>query len=270
MKRQLMVRGVRYAMRQHGTAGPLVLFGHGMYFDHGMFDAVARALAPRWRCVCLDWPGHGGSSWRDGGWSVQDLVDDSLALLDLLDAPQAVCVGISQGGAVFARLALQHPRRVRALAVLDASPEQPTEAARKHIREASATLVRGDPQQVQALFDNVAQRMFSPATHTARPELVVQARALWERHPREGLAQALLLPLSYASIVAQLPLLQPPALVLWGEDDTVSAPALLAHYRRIPGATVANVAQAGHSLALEQPQAVAQALLHFLDRHSIH
>lgn len=270
MKWQLMVRGVRYTGRQHGTSGPVVLFGHGMYFDHGMFRAVARALAPRWRCICLDWPGHGDSGWRAGGWTVQDLVDDSVALLDLLQAPQAVCVGISQGGAVFTRLALQHPARVRALAVLDASPEQPAEAARSRILEASATLASGDPQRVQAVFDSVAQRMFSPATHASQPELVARARATWARHTLNGLAQALLLPLSYASIVAQLPRLRPPTLVLWGEDDTVSAPSLLAHYCHIPGASLQTVALAGHSLALEQPQAVARALVHFLDRHSIH
>jgi hypothetical protein len=31
------VRGTRYAFDQHGESGPLILFGHGLYFDRTMF-----------------------------------------------------------------------------------------------------------------------------------------------------------------------------------------------------------------------------------------
>lgn len=258
------VRGLRYAYEQHGDAGPLVLFGHGLYFDRTMFAPVASALSDRCRCVCIDWPGHGGSSGRPGGWTVDDLVQDVAALIGAFGAERAVLVGLSQGAAVFTRVALKHPALVQALVLMDATPEQPPEAARQRVEAASATLEGGDEGEVSELLSGVVQRMFSPATHEHRPELPASAQACIRRHSRGGLAQAVRLPLSYRSVTQQLPSLAMPTLVLWGEDDQSSPIALLEHYRAIPGATVQTFPDAGHLVALERPADVSHAIREFL------
>ncbi|MGE3864120.1 MAG: alpha/beta fold hydrolase [Burkholderiaceae bacterium] len=260
----------RYAFDEHGSSGPLVIFGHGLYFDASMFRTVAERLSDSWRCVCIDWPGHGSSSSPEQGWTIDDLVDDVPALIDAMGARQAVLVGLSQGAAVFTRVALKHPSVVRALVAMDASPLAPDPAVLERNEQASQVLRAGDDAQVAALFDAVVARMFSASTVSSQPLLVAQARARMDAHPRRGLSQAVRLSRSYRDIAGHLEHLSIPTLVLWGEDDRATPPALVEHYRRIPGVATETFPDAGHSLALERPDEVAAAIRRFLDAHAIH
>jgi 3-oxoadipate enol-lactonase len=263
------IRGTRYAFDQYGESGPLILFGHGLYFDRTMFAGIARSLAINHRCVCIDWPGHGNSGWRANGWTVQDLVDDVPELISALNARDAVLVGLSQGAAVFTRTALQHPDSVRALVVMDASPLAQDAAVVARSVAAAQVILGGSDSEVSALLDQTLQRMFCAHTRAHAPELVAQARDRMLAHPRGGLALALGLGRSYERIAEQLDKLRMPALILWGEADAATPPALIDHYRRIPDVTVQTFARAGHSLALEQPDAVTEALHRFLAAHHI-
>src|SRR4051812_1068540 len=98
------VNGVPYAYVDEGS-GPRVLFGHGLLANKEMFRAQSGALQDRYRCVSIDWPANGASGWRAGGFPFDDLVDDTVALLQVLGQVPAVLVGLSQGGMVFMRLA---------------------------------------------------------------------------------------------------------------------------------------------------------------------
>lgn len=270
--RMLRCRGVDYAVADadgDGAQAPVLLFGHGLYFDHTMFADLIAAMGAGWRCVALDWPGHGGSGWHELGWSVQDLVQDTLALLDALGAQHAVAIGLSQGAAVFTRLALQHPARVRALVIMDASPAGATPQACERLRDAAHALASGDRARIAQVYDAAVQRMFSPVTHAQRPALVAAARARMELHPAAGMAHAVRLALGYESIEALLAQLAMPTLVLRGEDGFLE-PAALDAYHRIPSVQIRSIHAAGHALALEQPAQVADALGKFFRRNAIH
>lgn len=270
MTRTLLCRGVPYAIDEYGSDGPVVLFGHGLYFDRSMFESVAKALGAGWRCVCMDWPGHGQSGWRAEGWTVQDLVSDAVAMLDALGAKKAILVGLSQGGAVFTRLALQHPERVLALVIMDASPDAPPAIACQRMLDASAALASGDAKNVSDIYDSVVERMFSSATQMFNPTLIERSRARMSQHSLPGMAQAVRLGLSYQSIKTVLHTLAMPTLVLWGEDDQATPVALSEAYRAIAGVTLRTFPAAGHSLALEQPSKVAFELSRFFNEHGIH
>src|SRR3954452_11106083 len=95
-----VVNGVPYAYVDEGS-GPLVLFGHGLLANKEMFRAQIDALRGRYRCVSIDWPGHGASGWRVGGFTFDDMVEDTVTLLRVLGQVPAVLVGLSQGGMVF-------------------------------------------------------------------------------------------------------------------------------------------------------------------------
>jgi pimeloyl-ACP methyl ester carboxylesterase/ketosteroid isomerase-like protein len=265
MKSSVAIRGVRYAFDDIGS-GPLVLFGHGMLFDRRMFRAQAEALCARCRCVLLDWPGHGESGFQASGWTADDLVTDIVELVHALGEQRAILVGLSQGGAVFTRVALAHPELVRALVIMDATPSAVPPSARDWLKGASAAIASGDAASKDAVLREALARMFSPATCHDRPELAGEARALFESHDRTGLSLALQVPLSYTSIVERLGELRVPTLVAWGADDASSPPALArAYLENIPGAQGVTFPDAGHSPPLEQPHAVTAALERFLD-----
>ncbi|MDQ3985700.1 MAG: alpha/beta hydrolase, partial [Actinomycetota bacterium] len=66
-----------------GRDGPAVVFSHGIFMDHSMFDAQVAALGPDYRCVSWDARGHGETE-TEGSYSFWDQADDLIALMDHL------------------------------------------------------------------------------------------------------------------------------------------------------------------------------------------
>src|SRR3954463_10457075 len=118
---RLAVGDREYAYLEKGS-GPLLLFGHGTYGGKELFVPQIERLAPRYRCVAVDWPGHGGTTFAPQGWGVDELVDDVPLLLDALGADSAYLAGVSQGAAVFMRAVLRCPERAGALINMCAGP----------------------------------------------------------------------------------------------------------------------------------------------------
>jgi pyruvate dehydrogenase E2 component (dihydrolipoamide acetyltransferase) len=98
-----------------------VLFLHGYGGDLGNWlfnlDAVSTA-AP---VIALDLPGHGQSDARLPGTSLADLSGFVAAFLEEIGVERVHVVGHSLGGAIGARLALDHPGRVASLALLNSA-----------------------------------------------------------------------------------------------------------------------------------------------------
>jgi len=99
-------------------SGPAVVLLHGGMLDQHMWDEQFTWLVNSGlRAIRYDARGHGLSSTVTGDFAHHD---DLCALLDALDVPSAVLVGLSHGARVALDTALAHPGRVTALAL--ASP----------------------------------------------------------------------------------------------------------------------------------------------------
>jgi len=181
--------------------------------------------------------------------AVRQLVDKSgLAGADLL--------GASVGGAFAAEMAAIFPGHVRKLALIapfglfdDAEPAADPWAQR---RDNVAGVMCADAAKWQALVapPEGANSIEWPIEMTRASEAA--ARAFW--------------PLGNTQLEKRLGLIKAPTLVLWGDSDAVLPPSYAKKFAAgINGATrVETVAQAGHLAYLDQPDAVARAVLkHF-------
>ena len=129
----LALRGIRYNVRHWGPAdGPPVFFLHGWMDSSATFQFVVDHLPPDWHIIAPDWRGYGASTWLGRPYWFPDYYADLDALLAHY-SPQApaTLVGHSMGASVAASYAGARPERVRALAMLDflgLLPSQPDDS----------------------------------------------------------------------------------------------------------------------------------------------
>jgi len=137
-------------------AGPWVVLSHSLACSLAMWDEQVQALRSRFRVLRFDTRGHGRSPVPAGPYSVADLADDALALLDRLGISQVSFCGLSLGGAIGMRIALDAPERLDLL-VLAATAAQFDAATYR----ARAATVRVDG--LRDVVDGVMERWFTPA-----------------------------------------------------------------------------------------------------------
>jgi pimeloyl-ACP methyl ester carboxylesterase len=97
-----------------GDGPDTILFSHGAFLDHTLWDGAVADLSDTYRCITWDERGHGMSECN-GPFDYWDAANDALGLLDLVGAEEAVFVGMSQGGWLSQRAAIAAPEKVRGL-----------------------------------------------------------------------------------------------------------------------------------------------------------
>ena len=112
-------------VRELNPAQDPLLFLHGVYFDHTLWQEVASHFPDR-TLIFIDMPSHGLSqSGIKANWTLADCAGMITEVLDSLGVDRVVGVGHSWGSMTLLRAAWAHPERFRALALCN----MPTEAA---------------------------------------------------------------------------------------------------------------------------------------------
>jgi len=124
--RRIRTSGATINVRVGGSGVPLLLL-HGYPQTHAMWHKVAPQLAREFTVVCPDLRGYGESSKPRGlpdhaNYSKRAMALDMVEVMESLGYVAFHLVGHDRGGRVAHRLARDHARRVRSLAVLDISP----------------------------------------------------------------------------------------------------------------------------------------------------
>jgi len=113
---------VTLSYKSQGTAhGPPFVILHGLLGSSSNWRSIARRLAARHRVFTLDLPNHGDSPHVDA-MSYGCMADDVCEFLDVHGIDTATVIGHSMGGKTAMRLALDAPRRIERLVVVDIAP----------------------------------------------------------------------------------------------------------------------------------------------------
>ena len=108
--------GVRIHYRVTGRPGaPPILFVQGLGADKHGWDLQRLASAPWYQAVALDNRGAGRSDKPHGEYSLEQMAQDAVTVLDQAGVEKAHVVGASMGGAISQIIAVKYPERVRSL-----------------------------------------------------------------------------------------------------------------------------------------------------------
>jgi pimeloyl-ACP methyl ester carboxylesterase len=249
----------RGAGRSRGT---LVLI-HAFPLHAGMWEPQF-ALADRgWRIVAPDLRGLGEGAGDPPTTSMDDFAGDVIDLLDALHVETAVIGGLSLGGYVTFAVLRHAPAYFRGIVLADTRPQADPPDAIEGRKKMQALAREKGPG---AVADQMLPKLLGETTHTTQPAVVERVKGLIMSNSPAGISGALAAMMTRQESESLLGSIRCPALVIVGEEDALTPPALSEDmHRKIPGSILAKIPQAGHLANLEQPSRFNDALGQFLE-----
>jgi pimeloyl-ACP methyl ester carboxylesterase len=237
--------GVRLSGEQAGSGTPVVLL-HGLTATRRYVLMGSRMLERSGhRVISYDARGHGRSqpALRADAYGYERLARDLEQLLDALELERAVIAGASMGAHTALSLALAHPRRVSALALITPAFDPAAEGAPEgdqHALAAWDALARGLREGGVEGFVAAYDLTSVPARWRATLETVLRQRLGEHEHPL-AVADALeAVPRSRPfERLAELEQIRAPTIVVADRDEADPAHPLAvaeAYAAHIPGA----------------------------------
>lgn len=119
---RLQMRDIIMYYEEAGQGDPLLLIT-GLGSDLQSWALTVPALAKQFRVITFDNRGAGRTSAPDRPYSIENMADDAVALLDALEIDKAHVLGFSMGGCIAQELALRNPARVDKLILVSTAPD---------------------------------------------------------------------------------------------------------------------------------------------------
>jgi len=253
------INGVTIHYQVDGQAGkPALVFMNSLGSDLRIWDAVVPAFADHFFIIRADKRGHGLSDCPPGPYTISQLTDDVVGLLDHLAVDTAVPIGVSIGGMIALDLTARYPARVPRLVLCDTGAVIGTAA---YWAERIAGL---EANGFTELGTAIVARWFSPAFAAAQPAAYQGYMNMLTRTPLPGYIGACTA-IRDADLRLSAQGISVPALVLCGAEDMATPPDL---GRELAG-MLANgrfqlIPDAAHLPCIEQPALLAEYITQFL------
>lgn len=244
-------------VRQGAADGVPMLLLHSNFGSSRWWRPLLELLPDEIAAYAPDLRGCGQSEHSDSGYEIEEQAEDIASFVDALQLTDFDLVAHSSSGPIAIEYVLRHPGRVRSLTLVDSAP------------------IEGvfSPLETLALLEQMRSdhALLRQALAQLMPSLDIQANPLFDELVADAAAMA---PAAFTAVAASLNrwnrlsdarTLALPALVIWGELDTiVSREATMRTLTALPGANNMEIlAGVGHSPMLEDPLALAERLIDF-------
>ncbi len=225
---------------------------HAFPLDAEMWRPQLERVPSGWRMIAPDHRGFGGSTLDGAEPRMNAYAADVLGLLDTLSLDSAVIGGLSLGGYVaFAVLRLA-PARCDGLILADTRSTPDSEDG---VRARKAMLATVRRHGVSAIADELSSKLLGETTTRERPEVRADVSRRIASAPVRGVESAIVALMTRPDSTADLSRISCPALVIVGEEDTVTPIAdAEALHRGIAGSRLVRLPRAGHLSNLEVPE----------------
>lgn len=252
--------GIRFTERGEGRP---VVFLHGAGMDHTAFRAQADAVhGAGLRVVQCDLRGHGASEMGVGvRFSAPDALADLAALLDSLELTDAVLVGHSLGGNLAQAFVREHPERTGGLIIVGSTWNAgPLTAVEQFALGLAAPLLRLIPARS-------LPRMMAKAS-AVTPPAIAEIETVFARMPKQTFIDVWRATASLVDPDPQYRTPVPLALIRGAQDRTGNIAKAMSQWAQAEGAVEQVVADAGHVVMWDAPDATSRAILAALSAFS--
>lgn len=257
--------GVRLHYEVLGRSGaPAVLMIQGLGADKHGWDMQRYRLALQYRVIALDNRGAGRSDKPFGTYSLEQMADDAITVLDTVGVDRAHVVGASMGGAITQIVALKHPERVRSITLA-------CTACRNHPwrRELiSSWATAASEHGMGAMTKEAARWVIGPRSfRRLSPAFGWLGPLAMSRPAHSFVAQVRAILATEDSMADQLSSVTAPALVVVGNQDILTPRGDSEELaERLPNAELVVISGAAHGLMVEHASTFNRVLLEFLGR----
>jgi pimeloyl-ACP methyl ester carboxylesterase len=251
---RIVVRDTPVDLLRDGS-GPPLLFLHGAGAG-GRWLTFQERMAEHFDVIAPSHPGHGGAPAADWIEHVSDLAFHYLDLLDGLGLDRVHAVGASFGGWIAAEIATMASARFASMTLIDPVGIKVEGWIYPFLFGMEL------PQLVQTVFHNPMAALALAPPDTGLDTLVLLYRQ------QTALARVAWNPYLYNPLLRRrLARVTTPTLLCWGAHDRLAPLVCAEAWRKeIPGAQLRVFEGSGHVPHLEEPDAVAAAVVEFCAR----
>lgn len=261
--------GVRLAYEEAGSGTPVV-FVHEFAGDMASWEPQLRTFGQRYRAIAFNARGYPPSDVppTPAGYSQDRARLDILAVLDGLGLEQAHIVGLSMGGFATLHFGIHHGDRALSLTVAGCGYGAEPDKREQFRKEANATADLIERDGIQAFADTYSLGPTRVQFQNKNPRGWAEFRDQLAGHSALGSANTMRgvqaerpslfdLKEAMAGIVA-------PTLVLTGDEDWPCLLPGVLMKETIPSAALVVMANCGHTINIEEPDAFNAIVLDFL------
>jgi 3-oxoadipate enol-lactonase len=242
--------------------GEPLLFIHGLGSCNADWGPQIECFRQDYRVITFDLRGHGRSSRPYDGYSIERFAQDAIVLLDALETGPAHVVGISLGGMVAFQLAVDAPRLVKSLTIVNSGPVVPAQTLRQRM-PLYVRLLYIRTLGLRRMAKMIAKRLFPEPGQAALRSSFIDRLAGNDKRCYVASLRAIFAGWGVADRLSDI---RCPVLFIAADQDYTPVELKQAYVDRLPTARMVVIPDSRHALPMEKPPEFNRALADFLAR----
>ncbi|KOP66508.1 alpha/beta hydrolase [Bacillus sp. FJAT-18019] len=238
-----------------GQGEPLILL-HGFCGSSAYWEQQLPFLSG-FRVIVPDLRGHGRSDAPMGSYTIEQMADDVLLLMDELDIPKAAMLGHSLGGYITLSFVQRYASRLSGFGLIHSTAYPDSEEA-KEKRVKAVSTIQGEG--ITAFVDGLVPGLFAPDTN---PQCIQRAKEIGYLTPPQGAIGAALAMRERPDRRDVLSASVLPILLVAGDQDGL-IPAERTFTTDHENVTQVVIEGAGHMSMMEQPEKLGEVIISFM------
>tara|TARA_R110002020_G_scaffold192228_7_gene392386 strand:+ start:28721 stop:29545 length:825 start_codon:yes stop_codon:yes gene_type:complete len=239
---------------------PTIVFANSLGTDYRIWRDVIVRMVGDYSIIAYDKRGHGLSESGEHTMTMDDHINDLIALIEHFEAKNVILCGLSVGGMIAQGLAAKRPDLVRALILCDTGHRIGT----PEMWDARIAAIQ--EQGIAGISDAILERWFTKAYRSADNAEFTGYRMMLERTPVAGYTGtcAAIRDSDFTQSSSELVV---PSICVVGSEDGSTPPALVGELARlIPGAMYQEIPGAAHLPCIEKPIELSEIIKAFVER----